>query len=270
VAGVIGDPIRHSLSPILYNAAFRAVELDWAFVAFEVADGDGAGAVDAARVLGIDGLAVTMPHKAAVISALDRLSPSAAALGSVNVIVREGSELVGDSTDGAGFLDALREDEGFDPGGRACVVVGAGGAARAVVRSLAEAGARDIVVVNRTLERAEAAASLAGGVGRVGSEKDVADYELVVNATPLGMTHLAGLPFDPDLLRPGQLLADLIYHPAVTPLLAAARERGVAAVHGRGMLIHQAARSFQLWTGQAAPLDAMSAASVAALARQLP
>ena len=101
------------------------MELDWAFVAFAVADGEGGAAIDAARVLGLDGLAVTMPHKAAVIPGLDRLTPTAAALGAVNVVVREGSELVGDSTDGAGFLDALRDDEGFDPRGRRASVVGA-------------------------------------------------------------------------------------------------------------------------------------------------
>lgn len=267
LAAVIGLPIRHSLSPILYNSAFRAVELDWAFVAFEVAEGEGAGAVDAARVLGLDGLSVTMPHKAAVIPALDRLSPTAAALGAVNVIVREGSELVGDSTDGPGFLDALREDEGFEPAGKTAVVIGAGGAARAVVRALAEAGATDVAVVNRSADRAEAAATLAGGVGRVGKDDDIADADLVVNATPVGMAHLAALPFDPALLHSGQLLADLVYHPPVTPLVAQARREGVTAVNGLGMLIHQAARNFRLWTGHAAPLEAMSAAAVAALAR---
>jgi shikimate dehydrogenase len=270
VAGVIGKPIRHSLSPILYNAAFRAVDLDWAFVAFEVEEGEGAAAVDAARVLGIDGLAVTMPHKEAVIPALDRLSPTAAALGAVNVIVRQGSELVGHSTDGAGFLDALTKDEGVEPAGSRFAVVGAGGAARAVVRALAEAGAADIAVINRTSGRAEAAVALAAGVGRVGAYDDIRDADVVVNGTPLGMTHLAALPFDPDLLRPGQLVVDLIYHPPVTPLLAEARKRGLSAVNGLGMLIHQAARAFRLWTGQDAPLEAMSAAALGTLTRERP
>jgi shikimate dehydrogenase len=267
---VIGQPIRHSLSPTLYNAAFQAVELDWAFLAFEVAAGEGAAAIDAARVLGIDGLAVTMPHKAAVIPALDRLSPTAAALGAVNVVVREGSELVGESTDGAGFIDALRDDEGTDAVGDRFVVVGAGGAARAVVRAVAEAGATEVVVVNRSADRAEAAAVLAGGVGRVGTEADVSGADVVVNATPIGMAHLAGMPFDPELLRDGQLVVDLIYYPPVTPLLSEARARGLTAVNGLGMLIHQAARAFRLWTGHDAPLDAMSAAAVAALARDRP
>lgn len=270
LAGVIGQPIRHSLSPILYNAAFRELELDWAFVAFEVAEGEGAGAIDAARVLGIDGLAITMPHKAGVIPALDRLSPTAAALGAVNVVVREGSELVGESTDGQGFLDAVRDDEGFEPLRRTCAVIGAGGAARAVVRALAEAGAADIVVINRNADRAADAAALAGGVGRVGTDDDVGGMDLVVNATPLGMAHLAGLPVDPDRLSVGQLVVDLIYHPPVTPLLHAAHERGITAVNGLGMLIHQAARAFRMWTGQDAPLEAMSAAAVATLARTRP
>jgi shikimate dehydrogenase len=209
-----------------------------------------------------------MPHKEEVIPALDRLSPTAAALGAVNVVVREGFELVGDSTDGPGFLDALEAGEGFTAAGKTCVVVGAGGAARAVVRSLAEAGAADIAVVNRSADRAEAAVALAGGVGRVGTDADVGGADLVVNATPLGMNHLAGLPVDPDALRQGQLLVDLIYHPPITPLLAEARKRGVAAINGLGMLIHQAARSFRLWTGHDAPLDAMSAAAMSALAHE--
>ena len=270
VAGVIGSPIRHSLSPVLHNAAFREMGLDWLFLAFDVAAGDGAGAVDAMRVLGLDGLSVTMPHKEAVLSSLDRLSPTAAALGAVNTVVREGSELVGESTDGGGFIDALREDAGFEPGGRTAAVIGAGGAARAVVRSLAEVGAAEIVVVNRTGERAEAAASLGGGVARVGADADIAGVDLVVNATPVGMAHMAGLPFDPDLLHEGQLVADLVYHPAVTALVSAAHERKITAVNGVGMLIHQAARAFRLWTGQDAPLDAMSAAALAVLAKARP
>ena len=226
-AAVIGDPIRHSLSPVLYNAAFRELKLDWTFLAFEVASGEGAAAVDAIRVLGLDGLSVTMPHKEGVIPGLDRLTPAAAALGAVNVVVREGSELVGDSTDGPGFIDALRQDEGFDPTGRVAAVIGAGGAARAVVRALAEAGAAEVMVINRSAPRAEAAATMAGGVGRVAGFDDLRDADIVVNGTPVGMEHSPGLPLDPELLRDGQLVIDLIYHPAVTPLVAEARQRGL-------------------------------------------
>jgi shikimate dehydrogenase len=266
VAGVIGTPIRHSLSPVLHNAAFRALDLDWVFLAFEVAPGDAAVAVAGARALGIEGLSVTMPHKADVMSALDRLSPTAERLGAVNTITTRGGLLVGESTDGPGFIDALRDDEGFDPQGRACVVLGAGGAARAVVLALAEAGAGSIVVVNRTPERADAAAALAGPVGRVGGIDEVDGADLVVNATNVGMGDGAS-PVPGERLGPGQLVVDLVYHPAVTPLVAEARSRGAVAVNGLGMLIHQAAHAFMLWTGQDPPLAVMSAAALSSMAR---
>lgn len=269
VVGVIGDPIRHSLSPVIHNAAFAALGLDWIYVAFPVPAGGGAAAVDAMRALGLYGLNVTMPHKSDVLGGLDGLSPTAEALGAVNTIHRRGGELWGASTDGAGFVDALRHDEGFDPAGRRVVVIGAGGAGRAVVLALAAAGAADVAVVNRTRSRAEAAAALAGAVGRVGTDEDVELADLVVNATPAGMTGPGGLaeavPLDVLRLHPGQVVADLVYSPARTPLVAAARERGCVAVSGLGMLIHQAAHSFRLWTGEDPPLEVMSAAALGAL-----
>ena len=297
LAAVIGDPVRHSLSPVMHNAAFRDLGLDWAYLAFEVPDGEAPAAVAGARALGLAGLSVTMPHKAAVVESLDRLSPVAAALGAVNTIVAgAGGAMVGDNTDGAGFVDALRQDEGFEPSGRRCLVVGAGGAARAVVKALADAGAADIVVVNRTPARAAAAALLAGAAGRVGAIGDVAGADLVVNATPLGMSGVAGvgavrpiagvepgpevdgpgvdgpaptapgLGVDPADLGPGQLVVDLVYHPPVTALVVAARARGAVATGGLGMLIHQAAHAFRLWTGEDPPLAVMSAAAMSELA----
>lgn len=270
VAAVIGHPVRHSLSPVIHNAAFRALELDWAYLAFEVAPGEARQALDAMRVLGIEGLNVTMPHKAEVAAAVDRLSPVAASLGAVNTVVRHGDELVGDNTDGDGFLAAL-EDDGFDPAGCRCVVVGAGGAGRAVVHALGRAGAADVAVVARRPEAAEAAAALGG---RTGGPDDVAAADLVVNATPVGMAgvtdlhHERQVPFEPGLLRAGQLVVDLVYEPLMTPLLQAARKQGAAATNGVGMLLHQAALAFEQWTGQPAPLPAMSAALLAELARR--
>ncbi|HUR78245.1 MAG TPA: shikimate dehydrogenase [Acidimicrobiales bacterium] len=267
VAGVIGDPVRHSLSPAIHNAAFSEAGLDWIFLAFEVVDGDAAVAVNGARALGFDGLSVTMPHKATVIGALDRLSPTAERLGAVNAIVREGTELVGHSTDGAGLIDALTHDEGFDATGRRCVVIGAGGAARAAVLSLADAGAAEVVVVNRSAHNAERAATLAGGVGRVGSQDDVRDADLVVNATPIGMTGQPEIPaVAGDLFHANQLVVDLVYTPPITATVKAARAAGAHGVSGLGMLVHQAAHAFTLWTGHDAPLPAMSAAAMAALA----
>jgi len=267
VAAVIGHPIRHSISPVIHNAAFRALDLDWVFTAFEVAPGRAAAAVEGARDLGLAGLSVTMPHKADVVRAVDRLTSTAEVLGAVNTVVRNGSrELVGDNTDGAGFLDALRTDEGFDPAGKRCLVVGAGGAARAVVLALAGAGAAEIVVANRTPARAEEAAALAPGVASVGTPEDADGVDLIVNATPQGMGGDLSLPVRAAALGPGQLVVDLVYHPALTPLVEAARDRGAAATNGLGMLIHQAAHAFRLWTGEDPPLEVMSAAALADLA----
>src|SRR4051794_5137806 len=179
VAGVIGMPVRHSLSPVIVNAAFEALGVDWSYVAFEVAAEDIEAALTGMRALRLGGLSVTMPHKERVAELVDGCSADAAALGAVNCVLLEGNRLVGENTDGSGFLDALHGDLGFDPEGRRAVVVGAGGAARAVVLALARAGAADVVVVNRTKAKAERAAALAGSVGRVAdAESAVCDAAL--------------------------------------------------------------------------------------------
>jgi shikimate dehydrogenase len=275
-AGVIGTPIRHSLSPAIFNAAFGAAGLDWAYLAFDVPEGAAGLALGGMRALGLDGLSVTMPHKAAVLEGLDELSPDAEALGAVNCISRRGGMLLGDNTDGAGFIDSLRVDDGIEVDGLRCAVVGAGGAGRAVARALGHGGAAEVVVVNRSSEPAERAVALAGPSARVGRAEDLEAVELVVNATPLGMgvvVTTAGepepLPLDPDRIAAGQTVVDLVYHPAVTPLLAAARERGARGINGLGMLIHQAAHAFRLWTSEEPPLEAMSAAAVAALGHRM-
>lgn len=269
VAGVIGSPVRHSLSPSIHNAAFAACGIDWRYLAFEVAPGEGAAAIRAMRTLGLGGLSVTMPHKADVAAAVDRCTPEAAALTAVNCVVPEGAELVGHNTDGGGFLASLAE-EGVTVAGRRVVVLGGGGAARAVVAALAGAGAADVAVVNRTPERARVAAALAGPAGRVAPPGAAAGAELVVNATSVGMGAGQGVPIDPDLLRPGQVVVDLVYEPERTPLLVAAAERGAHPVGGIGMLVHQAALAFRLWTGLDAPLAAMAEAARSALAERQP
>ncbi|HUY23641.1 MAG TPA: shikimate dehydrogenase [Acidimicrobiales bacterium] len=260
--GVIGDPVSHSMSPLLHNAAFDALGLDWVSVAFAVRAGAAADALTGMRALGLAGLSVTMPHKQDAFRCVDTASDVARRLGAVNCVTLRDGELLGDSTDGEGFLTALRRAVGFEPSGRRCLVIGAGGAARAVVLALSEAGASDVAVVNRTASRAEAAAALAGRVGRVGTHADVADAELVVQATPVGMAARAGadgdaLPVDPGALHPGQVVADLVYLPAETPILREAAARGATPVGGLGMLVHQAALALELWTGRAVPVDAM-------------
>lgn len=265
LAAVIGYPVRHSLSPAIHNAGFAALGLDWAYLAFEVAPDQGEAAVRAMIPLGIRGLSVTMPHKDAAASAVDELTPEAEALGAVNCVVNHDGHLVGHNTDGDGFVASLRTDHGFEPAGRRCVVLGAGGAARSVIVALAGAGATDIAVVNRTPNRAVEAARLAGEVGRVADVSEVAAADLVVNATSIGMgaspgndeSDPADLPVAPELLQSHQVVADLITHPRQTPLLLAAERRGATPVPGLGMLVHQAALAFSLWTGQEAPIAAM-------------
>lgn len=255
----------------MHNAAFRALDLDWAYLAFDVEPGQVGAALDGVAAFGLEGLSVTIPHKQDVAARLSRLSPLAAAVGAVNTVVRDPSgSLRGENTDGPGFLRALRDDEGFDPAHKRCLIIGAGGAARAVVKVLADEGATEVVVVNRTPERAEEVAALAGGCGRVGLAAEAGEADLVVNATPVGLagSGLEGLPVDPADLGPGQLVVDLVPNPAVTPLVEAARQKGAAATNGLGMVVHQAALAFRMWTGEDPPLAVMSAAAMVQLGRR--
>ena len=262
VVGVIGDPVAHSYSPLLHNAAFAELGLDWVSVGFPVPAGSAGDALIGARALGVRGLSVTMPHKDAVAGLVDRRSPLADRLGAVNCVTYGDQGSFGDNTDGAGLVAALRRGDRFDPGGRNCLVIGAGGAARAVIAALADAGAAEVVVVNRTPERAASAAGLADGAGRVGTPEDARRCQLVVNATPVGMAAGGGSappswPLDPALLEAGQVVVDLVYHPRVTPWLEAARGRGAVVTNGLGMLVHQAALQLARWTGLDPPVEAM-------------
>lgn len=266
LAAVIGSPVRHSLSPRLHNAAFAALGLDWVYVALEVAPGDVASALAGVRALGIAGLSVTTPHKEAVAQACDRLSDDAATLGAVNCVVPVGGELVGHNTDGPGFVASVLASGATVEGAR-CVVLGAGGAARAISLSLARSGASDVAVVNRTAARAEQAVAPLGATGRVVDAADPAEVaaalsaaDVVVNATTVGMGDPGPdeLPVDPAPLHGGQVVVDIVYRPLETPLLAAARHQGATAINGVPMLVHQAAVAFELWTGATAPVEVMS------------
>lgn len=272
VAGVIGWPVAHSLSPAIHNAAFRAAQLDWTYVAFAVRPGAAPDALRAMRTLGLGGLSVTMPHKEGVADAVDELAPAAAALRSVNtVVVADDGRLVGHSTDGDGFVAALRAN-GIDAAGRSVVVLGAGAAARSVVDALARAGVASLTIVNRSAERAREAVALAAGRGEVGTSGDIAVADIVVNATSLGMGQGTGgdgpLPCDPSLLRPGQVVVDLVYHPLETPWMASARAAGAVVIDGLAMLVHQAVLQQELWTGRRPDAAVMRSAALEELARR--
>ena len=268
VAGVIGDPVRHSLSPVLHNAAYQTMGLDWAYVAFEVPDGATKDALEAMRTLGLAGLSVTMPHKTAAAHACDELADDAATLLSVNTVTAVDGRLVGSSTDGEGFLRSLA-DAGVDPSGQRVLLLGAGGAARAVALALGRAGAQVHVSARNSAAAAETA-----GLGRGSVEPWEHRHEcalrsrIVVNATPIGMAGRDpdGMPINPDQIEAAHTYVDLVYHPLETNFLRAARERAAARVDGLGMLVHQAALQVERWTGFDAPVDAMRTAAKAALA----
>jgi shikimate dehydrogenase len=266
VAAVIGHPIAQSLSPAMHNAAFAETGLDWVFVALAVrSTADVPAALHAVRALGIRGLSVTMPHKAAVADEVDELAPAAAVLRSVNCVVADDGRLVGHSTDGDGLVDSLRLDAGFDVNGSRVVVLGAGGAARSIVAALATAGAADIAIVNRTASAAAATAALASG--RVGSSSDIGDADLVVNATSVGMG-TADVPCDPALIRAGAVVVDIVIDPLDTAFLQACRARRARTLDGLGMLVHQGARAFTMWTGVDAPVDVMRSGALAQLSNR--
>jgi len=269
VAAVIGDPIAHSLSPVIHNAGFAALDLDWVYVALPVAAGETRSALRAMRTLGIAGLSVTMPHKADAFRFADTATPAAVTLAAANCLtLLDDGRIEADNTDGVGFVEALTSDSGHGPAGKRFAVIGAGGAARAVILAVAVGGASDVAVINRSHERAVVAASLAGDVGRVADMHAVSEADVVVNATPLGMGLDPSMPCDPRLIGHGQVAIDLIYSPATTRWMAAASENGAEVHNGLAMLVHQAAVAFRRWTGVSAPVDEMKSAAVETLSRQ--
>lgn len=263
--GILGWPLSHTLSPLLHAAAFRALGLDWVYLTWPVHPSSLKIAVEGLRILGARGANVTMPHKETVIPFLDGLSPNAEAIGAVNTINEVGGKLIGHNTDVTGFAAALEEGTGFSPEGEACLVLGAGGAARAVVRALDVAGAGSVTVAARSVETAAAVAGLAGGRGIDLAEvrPAVTDSRLIVNCTPLGTAGedaLSGISVGSE-----HVVFDLVYAPPQTSLVERAKAAGARATGGLGMLVHQAADALRIWTGSEPPRGIMSAAAVHAL-----
>lgn len=269
VAGVIGWPVAHSLSPAIHNAGFESLGVDWTYVAFPTPPGRGASVIQLCRDGIISGLSVTMPHKSDAYMAVDRVSPAAAALHSVNTIVRDpDGALIGHSTDGDGLVDSLLV-EGVDPSGREVLVVGWGGAARSVVDALSRRGASRVSVTNRSgvsptdLEAIAPTGSVVEWADRDGG---VASHEIVINCTSVGMGSDGAIPFDVAALDSTATVVDLVYHPLVTPLLRTAAARGCRTIGGLGMLIHQAARQQALWLSTFPDVEAMTQAALRQLA----
>jgi shikimate dehydrogenase len=275
LVGIIGWPVKHSLSPAMHNAAFAELGLDWVYVPLPVYPDHVGEAVRGLQALGFAGANVTVPHKQAVLAHLDEVSRAAQVIGAVNTIVVRDGSLYGDNTDAAGFIASLRET-GFDPAGTYCALLGAGGAARAVAHTLADAGALQVCIYNRTFSRARdlchdmakfhsnvrfEPASLSN-VSAIGEDTD-----LVVNATSLGMwPDTDASPWPGDMAIPGHLtVCDLVYNPQETVFLTQARAAGAETVFGLGMLVYQGAAAFAMWTGRPAPVETMREACLEAL-----
>lgn len=265
-ACVIGWPVDRSLSPVIHGAAFRHLGLDWIYERMAVAPDGLPAALRRLRDDGYDGASVTMPHKSEAAQRMDSLSEDARLLGAVNTIV-VGDGLAGHNTDAPGFERFLRDDLAFDGAGAVALVLGAGGAARACALALTRLGVGQIVIAVRTPSRAIGLPAITGNTTDLRIiELDAAAAvrpNVIVNATPLGA---AGEPLPELDLSEAALAVDLLYRPALTTLVRDARAAGVAAANGLGLLLHQGALAFELWTGRPAPLDVMSAAAVAALA----
>jgi len=278
-AGVIGYPAKQSLSAVFQQAAFDHLGLDMRYEVWPTPEERLAEVVQGLRAPDRLGANVTIPHKEAVLPLMDETDQLARRVGAVNTIVNRDGRLHGHNTDAGGFLRALREDGGFDPTGARVLVAGAGGAARAIVIALADAGAASVTVINRTFPRASRLVQelqpQAGGTELHALPDVYASWlasavscRLLINCTSVGMAGTQeekDSPVPIDLIPAGALVFDLIYRPLNTPLIVAARKRGVRALGGLPMLIYQGADSFRLWTGLEPPLEVMFKAARKAL-----
>jgi len=270
-----GQPVAENPTGVMQEAAFRALGLNWRYLTIEVPPAKLGDAITGVRAMGFRGLNLTIPHKVAVMQHLDVISPDAAVIGAVNTVRREGVRLIGENTDGKGFLRGVHNDAGVDPGGKRVVVLGAGGAARAIATELALAGAAEIVVVNRSAARAEAMVRdlmAAANVPIVYHEwrdqwRVPAETELLVNATSIGLFSDVDAvpPVDLSDARADLLVADVVFNPPETRLLAAARRQGLRVLDGLSMLVYQGVIGFEMWTGQHPPEDVMKRALARAL-----
>ena len=281
LCGIIGNPVRHTISPAMHNAAISYLRLNYAYLAFDISNANLASALDGIRALDIAGVNVTIPHKVTVLPLLDELDPLAQSVGAVNTIVNQSGKLKGYNTDVAGFIEALRAI-GFEAKGRPVILLGTGGAARAMGFALAQQGAR-ISIFSRSTSSKQAQL-LAQNLNRIALypiktyelnginlKKAAARAKLLVNATSVGMTpNDSETPLPEEILSSNMVVFDVVYTPLETRLLREARQKGCTTVSGLDMLVHQGALAFKMWTEQEAPLDIMRQAALAQLGIKKP
>ncbi len=271
--GIFGYPVEHTFSPGMHNAAFQKLRMDACYVPFGVRPDDLGEAAKALIPLGLCGLNVTVPHKEKIIAYLDELSEEARLIGAVNTIEMKDGKLIGHNTDGRGFLRSLRDNAGFNPKGKKILIIGSGGAARAVGFSLALAGAKKIMLSDLDAKKADKLATdIREKTGRDVESIDGASLaaysakaDCLINATPLGLKKTDPLPLAADHIRKNHLVCDLVYNPVETGFLKAAKARGAKRLPGIGMLLYQGVIAFEIWTNKKAPIAIMKNA----LSRQI-
>lgn len=265
IYGIIGYPVKHSLSPLMHNAAFACLKINAEYKLFEVKPEDLGVFLKSCSKENILGLNVTIPHKEQVISFLDTLSPEAKLIAAVNTIKVSGNKLEGFNTDGEGFLRHLNQDLGFNPQGKIIAILGAGGAARAVTVYLSKAKPEIIAIYDIDKTRVSSlTAHLKENFKDIELQPvesvenlNITKADLLINATPIGMKESDLCLVDEKFLHPNLLVYDLIYNPQETKLLKIARGKGSRTSNGLGMLLYQGVRSFEIWTGQKAPVEIM-------------
>jgi len=269
VCGIIGDPVKHSLSPVMHNAAFEELNLDFVYVAFRVGREELREAIIGARSLDIHGLNVTMPHKNAVMRYLDEIDSTAKSIGAVNTILNDEGRLVGYNTDGVGALKAL-EENGITPNGKKLLLLGAGGAGKAIAFHAARE-VEELIILNRTPKKAK---KLAEVLRKESNKKidgnkfsteimkqELRDADILVNATSVGMHPDVNQSLvSPSLLKPDLCVIDIIYNPLETKLAKDAKTVGAKVISGIEMLVYQGAASFEIWTNHPAPVKVMKQA----------
>ncbi|NQT95530.1 MAG: shikimate dehydrogenase [Candidatus Omnitrophica bacterium] len=264
--GIIGFPIKHTLSPYMHNAAFNKLKIAAAYLPFEVKKAKLKEAISSLKENGLSGFNVTIPFKSACMKYLDKIEPTSKAIGAVNTVIVKGKKLIGYNTDYTGFIRSLKEELKFKPKGKTIFIVGAGGAARAACFGLAKEGAKKIYAYDIIKPKAKELVKGAKRVFRncdidVCSKKDVkdaiCDSDLLVNCTPLGMGKSDPLPIDIKFLHKGIKVYDVVYTPLETKLIKLSKQKGIKACGGAGMLLYQGVVAFELWTKKKAPVTLM-------------